>query len=69
MSSMIVAETGLLIYIDLGKGEPGMVLQRREGREWVDYVVGGEVVKSPFDIDTLAAGECWLEEGFPVSPP
>ena len=32
---MIVAGTGPLIYIDLGKDEPGMTLQRRyrEGRE------------------------------------
>ena len=46
---MIVAGTGPLIYIDLGKDEPGMVLQRLEGREWVDYMVDGEVVKSPVD--------------------
>jgi hypothetical protein len=39
--------TGPLIYIDLGRDEEGMILQRLEGREWVDYVVDGEVVKSP----------------------
>jgi hypothetical protein len=44
---MIVAGTGPLIYIDLGRDEEGMILQRLEGREWVDYVVDGEVVKSP----------------------
>ena len=53
---MIGAGTGPLIYIDLGKGEPGMVLQRLEGREWVDYVVDGEVVKSPLKLDKLPAG-------------
>jgi hypothetical protein len=33
-----------------------MTLQRLEGREWVDYVVGGEVVKSPVKIDKLPSG-------------
>ena len=53
---MIVAVTGPLIYIDLGKDEPGMVLQRRE-REWVDYMVDGEVIKSPVKIDKLPPGK------------
>ena len=39
---MIVAGTGPLIHIDPGKGEPGMVLQRREGSEWVEAVYGTE---------------------------
>lgn len=54
---MIVAGTGPLIYIDLGKDEPGMVLQRLEGRVWVDYELGGEVVKSPVKIDKLPPGK------------
>ena len=53
---MILAGTGPLLYIDLGKDEPGMTLQCLEDREWVDYVVGGEVVKSPVDIDKLPFG-------------
>jgi hypothetical protein len=57
---MIVAGTGPLIYIDLGKDEPGMPLQR-EYRErgrlvWRDYLVDGKVIKSPVDIDALPAG-------------
>jgi hypothetical protein len=45
---MIVAGTHPPINIDLGSNEPGMTLQRCE-REWVDYKVDGEVVKSPID--------------------
>ena len=58
---MIVAGTSPPIYIDLGKAEPGMTLQReyREGRYlvWRDYKVEGKVVKSPVDIDKLPAGK------------
>jgi len=54
---MIVAGTSPLIWIDLGKDEPGMVLQRREGRDWVDVMVDGEVVKSPVDIEKLPPGK------------
>ena len=54
---MIVAGTGPLIYIDLGKDEPGMTLQRLEGREWVDYLKDGKVVKSPVKIDSLPPGK------------
>jgi hypothetical protein len=56
LNSMIIAGTGP-IYIDLGKDEPDMTLQSREGREWVDYVVDGQVVKSPVKIDKLPAGK------------
>ena len=57
---MIVAGTGPLIYIYLGKDEPGMTLQRRE-REggiyiWNDYLVDGELVMSPVDIEKLPSG-------------
>ena len=46
--------------IDLGKDEPGMTLQFRNVERgyivWRDYTVGGEVVKSPVDIDALPTG-------------
>ena len=54
---MIVAGTGPLIYIDLGRDEPGMTLQRIEAREWVDVTEDGEVVKSPVKIDKLPPGK------------
>jgi len=52
---MIVAGTSPPIWIDLGRNEPGMILHYRDvenGYEvWREYLVDGEVVKSP--IDTL----------------
>jgi hypothetical protein len=53
---LIVAGTSPPINIDLGSNRPGMTLQRREGRMWVDYKVDGKVVKSPVDIDKLPSG-------------
>jgi hypothetical protein len=41
---------------DFPKNEAGMILQRMEDREWVDYKVDGKVVKSPVDIDALPSG-------------
>jgi hypothetical protein len=53
---MIVAGTSPPINIDWGENEPGMTLQRREGK-WVNYKVDGKVVKSPVDIDALPPGK------------
>jgi hypothetical protein len=58
---MIVAGTSPHLYIDLGKDEPGMTLHRREGCGWMDYMVDGEVVISPVDIDKLPPGKYRLE--------
>ena len=54
---MIVAGTGSLIYIDLGKDEPGMILIRIDGRVWADYLVKGQRVLSPVDIEALPPGK------------
>ena len=54
---MIVASTSPSIYIELCKDEPGMTLQRLEGRKWVDYEVDGEVVVSPVKIEKLPPGK------------
>jgi hypothetical protein len=58
---MITESTSPFLYIDRGKGEPGMILQRRKDREgrylvWRDYKVDGETVKAPIDIDSLPPG-------------
>ena len=57
---MIVAGTSPPIHIDLGKDEPGMTLQCRDVENgyivWRDYLVDGEVVKSPVVLDKLPAG-------------
>ena len=61
---MIAEGTHPPVQIDLGKDEPGMTLQREcwEGgyRVWRDYVVNGELVKSPVDIDALPWGKYQL---------
>jgi len=43
--------------IDLGKDEPGMTLQRFDGRVWRDYMVKGQRVLSPVDIEALPPGK------------
>ena len=43
---MIVSGTSPSISLDYGENKPGMTLQRREGRDWVDYEMDGKVVKS-----------------------
>ena len=54
---MIAEGTHPPIQIDLGKDEPGMTLQFRNVERgkiiWRDYMVDGETVKSPVDIDAL----------------
>ena len=55
---MITAGTDTGVNIDLGKDEPGMVLQRRErGQDWRNYLINRRLVKSPVDIETLPAGK------------
>jgi len=57
---MIVVGTYPSIHIDLGKDEPGMILQYRQIERgqivWRDYTLDGEAVLSPVDIDALPAG-------------
>ena len=53
---MIVAGTDQYIWIDLGKDEPGMTLQRFERGVWRDYLVDGEPVLSPVDLEALPPG-------------
>jgi hypothetical protein len=49
---MITESTSPYLYIDWGNDEPGMTLQRWDGK-WVDYKVDGKLVKSLVDIDAL----------------
>ena len=57
---MISAGTHTGVWIDLGKDEPGMTLKYRDVEGgyivWRDYLVDGEVVKSPVDIEKLPSG-------------
>ena len=50
---MLAAGTSPSIWIDFGKDEPGMTLQRWD-REWVDVMKDGEVVKSPVSYKFLS---------------
>ena len=65
---MITAGPYPPISIDLGKDEPGMVLQygdiERGYIVWRDYTVDGEVVKSLVDIEKLPAGRYRVRQIF-----
>ena len=54
--TMIISGTSPFLLIDRGENEPGMTLQRWEGK-WVNYKVDGKVVKSPVDIEKLPPGK------------
>lgn len=43
--------------VDYGKDEPGMTLQRFDRGVWRDYLVEGEPVLSPVDVEALPPGK------------
>jgi len=53
---MITTSTETSQYIDYGPNKPGMILQREEKHEWIDYLVDGRPVVSPIKEDTLPPG-------------
>jgi hypothetical protein len=55
---MILAAADLVIEIDFGTDQPGAVLQRKEKGYWHDYLVDGQPVVNPFDVETLLPGFC-----------
>ena len=61
---MISAGTYPPISIDLGRNEPGMTMQYRDFERrrivWRDYLLNGEPVLSPVDIDVLPFGRYQL---------
>ena len=61
---MILSAGGLGIEIDFGLlyKEPGAILQRKEKGYWHDYLVDGESVINPFDVETLVPGWYRLRE-------
>jgi len=53
---MIVSSGHKGVWIDLGKDEPGMKLQRRErGQDWKNYRVNRRLVRSPVYLEKLVA--------------
>ncbi len=47
--------------IHYGKDEPGMTLQWLDKSGWQNYLVDGEPVKAPVDIESLPSGEYRLQ--------
>jgi len=48
--------------IDFGPAQPGAILQRKEKGHWQDYLVDGELVTNPFDVESLPPGWYRLRE-------
>ena len=42
--------------IDFGDDKPGAILQRKKIDGWHDYLVDGEAVTNPFDVEALPPG-------------
>ncbi|NOZ37141.1 MAG: hypothetical protein GXP11_03545 [Gammaproteobacteria bacterium] len=59
---MIISGTHTGVWIDLGRDQPGMLLQRHKpGDRWRDYLKDSKVVQSPVDIAQLPLGKYWWE--------
>ena len=59
---MIWSAGDLGIEIDFGNDMPGATLQRKEKGYYHDYLVDGEPVVNPFDVETLVPGWYRLRE-------
>ncbi len=59
---MIYSAGDLGIEIDFGSDQPGAILQRKDKGYWHDYLVSGEPVMNPFDVETLPPGEYRLRD-------
>ena len=53
---MIWSAGDLELEIDFGLKKPGTILQRKERDGYRDYLVDGEPVTNPFDVDSLTPG-------------
>ncbi len=53
---MILSAVDLGIEIDFGPKQPGAILQRKENDSWTEYLVEGEPVINPFDVESLPPG-------------
>ena len=59
---MIWSAGDLGIEIDFGPDQLGAILQRNEGDGYHDYLVDGEPVVNPIDVETLPPGVYRLVE-------
>jgi hypothetical protein len=53
---MIYLASDLCIEIDFETDKPGAILQRKEKGHWHDYLVDGEPVVNPFNVESLPPG-------------
>jgi hypothetical protein len=54
------------VEIDIGRNAPGSILQRKDSELWYYYLIDGEPVVNPFDLETLPPGSYRLVES-PIS--
>jgi hypothetical protein len=59
---MILSAIDLVIEIDFGNDQPGAILQCKVKGYCHDYLVDGEPVTNPFDVETLPPGVYRLRE-------
>ena len=59
---MIWSAGDLSIEIDFGSDQPGAILQRKDKGYWHDYLVKGEPVVKPFNVEMLVSGWYQLRE-------
>ena len=53
---MIYSAADLGIEIDFEPDKPGAILQRKDKGYWRDYLVAGNPVTNPFDVEKLPPG-------------
>jgi len=59
---MIYSAGDLGIEIDVGRNQPGAILQRKDKDYWHDYLIDGKPVVNPFDVESLPPGRYRLRE-------
>ena len=59
---MILSAGDLALEIDFGRNQPGSILQRKIKDEWKDYLIDGQPVINPVDVNTLPPGWYRLRE-------
>ncbi len=59
---MILSAGDLGVEIDFGPDQPSAILQRKDKGHWHDYLVDGEPVTNPFNVEKLPAGWYRLRE-------
>jgi hypothetical protein len=53
---MFLSLEELGVDIDLGRNAPGAILQRKDSGLWYYYLIDGEPMVNPFNLETLPPG-------------